>query len=141
MNALLKNEKTVKIIVFIGFALIALIFISDIFSDASVSKKNSAEKPVYEEYEDYEKRLEKKLCDAVSEIEGVGKLTVVITLDSLSENVYSDKGGAVRTVITPKVRGAAIICEGGGNIVVKEKVVELASKVLGVSTARICVTN
>jgi len=139
MNALLKNEKAVKIIVFIGFALVALIFLTDVFSAGSGKTKVSDAGPADLEQE-YEKRLEKKLADALSEIDGVGKLTVVITLDTLSENVYNDKGGAIKTVITPKVRGAAIICEGGGNIAVKEKVVELASKVLGVSTARICVT-
>jgi len=138
MSGLLKNEKAVKIIVFIGLALVALIFISDFFSGTSDKKQAVQPEPSFEEYE---KRLEKKLADAVAEIEGVGKLTVIVTLDSLSENVYSDKGQAVKTVITPKVRGAAIICEGGGNIIVKQKVVELTSKVLGISTARICVTN
>lgn len=138
MSGLLKNEKAVKIIVFIGLTLVALIFISDFFTSVSDKKQSAEPGPTFEEYE---KRLEKKLADAISEIDGVGKLTVIITLDSLSENVYSDKGQAVKTVITPKVRGAAIICEGGGNIMVKQKVVELTSKVLGISTARICVTN
>jgi len=136
----MKNEKTVNIIVLIGLILIALIFLSDFFSGVSGKKAKSQPEPE-PSYEEYEKRLEKKLADAVAEIEGVGKLTVIVTLDSLSENVYSDKGQAVKTVITPKVRGAAIICEGGDNIIVKQKVTELTSKVLGISTARICVTN
>jgi len=141
MSGLLKNDKAVKIIVFIGFALVALIFLSDIIggtTSGNSGKKSEEDSDVAER--EYEKRLEDKLYGAISEIDGAGKLTVVITLDSLSENVYTDKG-AIKTVITPKVRGAAIICAGGDNIIVKQKIVETASKVLGISSARICVTK
>jgi len=91
--------------------------------------------------EEYEKQLELKLEKAISAINGVGELTIVVTLDSLSETVYSDRGSGVRTVITPKVRGVAIICEGGDDIVTKQKIVELTSRVLGINTTRISVTK
>jgi stage III sporulation protein AG len=90
---------------------------------------------------EHEAQLEEKLKKAISAIDGVGELTIVVTLDSLSETVYSERGGGVKTVITPKVRGVAVICEGGGDIIVKQKIVELTSRVLGIGTTRISVTN
>ncbi|MCL2633895.1 MAG: hypothetical protein FWD34_05200 [Oscillospiraceae bacterium] len=137
-RALLKNDKAVKIIILGGVALVLLIFMSDFLSGTS---KNQTTQAVEVSYEQYEKRLEKKLSQALAEIDGVGEFTVIITLDSLSETVYSERGGAVKTVITPKVRGVAIICEGGDDIYVKQKIVEMTSKVLGIGTNKICVTN
>ena len=75
------------------------------------------------------------------ELDGVGELTIVVTLDSLSENVFSERGSGIKTVITPKVRGVAIICEGGDDVIVKQKIVELVSRVLGINTTKISVTN
>ena len=137
VKALLKNDRAVKTIIFAGVALILLIFMSDILSGTNKESEITNE-PAFEEYE---RRLERKLAGAVSEIDGVGELTVIVTLDSLSETIYAERGSGVRTVITPKVRGVAIICEGGGDIVVKQKIVELVSRVLGIGTNKISVTN
>ncbi|MCL2071664.1 MAG: hypothetical protein FWH07_05455 [Oscillospiraceae bacterium] len=142
------NPKAVKIIIYGGFALILLIFISEMFSGISGGRSpgNSAG-GLGEGFSegnsvtDYEKQLEKELERAISAIDGVGELTIMVTLDSISETVYSERGTGVRTVITPRVRGVAIICDGGGDIVVKQKIVELVSRVLGISTMRISVTD
>jgi stage III sporulation protein AG len=90
----------------------------------------------------YEKQLEEKLIRAIGAIDGVNEesLTIVVTLDSLSETVYSDRGSGVRTVITPKVRGVAVICDGGADAVVKQKIIEVVSRVLGINSTRISVT-
>ncbi|MCL1788772.1 MAG: hypothetical protein FWG33_00255 [Oscillospiraceae bacterium] len=142
LNSAFKNQKTVKIIVYGGFALILLIFISEMFSGISgTSGKNAnSGEDINISAGDYETQLEKELERAVSAINGVGELTIMVTLDSLSETVYSERGSGVRTVITPKVRGVAIICEGGDDIIVKQKIVELVSRVLGIATTRISVT-
>jgi stage III sporulation protein AG len=142
VKALLKNEKAVKIILLAAFALIVLFFLSDWFSGTSGKPQPAGiESESGIGVEEYEKRLEQKLEKAVSAINSVGELTIAVTLDSLSETVYSERGTAVKTVITPKVRGVAIICEGGGDIFVKQKIVELVSRLLGISTTKISVSN
>jgi stage III sporulation protein AG len=134
---LIKNEKTVKLIIYGGFALIMLFLLSTMFPSSETEEIEGKVDTVSE----HEAQLEEKLKKAISAIDGVGELTIVVTLDSLSETVYSERGGGVKTVITPKVRGVAVICEGGGDIIVKQKIVELTSRVLGIGTTRISVTN
>lgn len=146
LKGLLKNPKAVKWVVYGGLALLMLFFLSEVFggsgggnSAGKLSEINEAAK-----VEEYEKRIENELERAVSAVKGVGRregITIMVTLDSLSETVYSEKGSTVKTVITPKVRGVAIICEGGGDIVVKQKIIELVSRVLGINSTKISVTD
>ncbi|MCL1866652.1 MAG: hypothetical protein FWF82_04510 [Oscillospiraceae bacterium] len=141
LRTLFKNEKAVKAIIFGAFLLIILVFVSDLASGTGKSPKSGTVMSQEVDFEVYEKQIEQKLRTAISAIDGVGDLTVAVTLDSLCETVYSDKGTNVRTVITPKVRGVAIVCDGGGNPVVKQKVIELVSRMLGIGSTKISVTN
>jgi stage III sporulation protein AG len=141
-KTLLKNPKVVQAVLLGVCGLVVLFFLSDMTSGVNNSSGgNQANIESSKSVEEYEKLLEQKLERAISAIDGVGELTIVVTLDSLSETVYADRGTGVRTVITPRVRGVAIICEGGGDIIVKQKIVELTSRVLGINTTRISVTN
>jgi len=139
MKPLLKNEKAVKTLVIGGVALVMLFFLTNLFSSEPQGKVESSVSTVTE----HEQQLEEKLHKAISAIDGVNEseLTIIVTLDSLSETVYSERGTGVKTVITPKVRGVAIICEGSADVIVKQKIVELTSRVLGINTTRISVTN
>ena len=140
-RALMKNPKAVKLIIYAVLALIVLVFLSEIFSDDAKSKNTTSAESETNSFSNYESQLEKELERAISAINGVGELTIMVTLDSLSETVFAEKGTGVKTVIMPKVRGVAIICEGGDDIIVKQKIVELVSRVLGISTTRISVTQ
>ncbi|MEG2434810.1 MAG: stage III sporulation protein AG [Ruthenibacterium sp.] len=41
----------------------------------------------------------------------------------------------------PEIKGVAVVCEGGGDIVVEKRITELVAVVLGLSSNRICVTK
>ncbi|MCL1831773.1 MAG: hypothetical protein FWG45_02545 [Oscillospiraceae bacterium] len=141
LRALLKNEKAIKAIVLGSAGLILLYFISSSFSGGNASRKtesDTVEHLTMSELE--EQRLEQKLERAISAIDGVGELTIVVTLESLSETVYAERGSGVRTVIAPKVRGVAIVAEGASNPVVEQRIVELTGRLLGINTTRINVT-
>ncbi|MCL2077094.1 MAG: hypothetical protein FWH08_01655 [Oscillospiraceae bacterium] len=129
ISALLNNEKAVKLIVAVGFAVIALILLSDLFSWSEKYDKHekSTESALTLDAASYTEQLEIQLCDIISQIRGVGRVKVMVTLENLDETV-------------PRVRGAAVVCEGGDDIFIKQKVVETVSKVLGISTARVSVT-
>ena len=43
------------------------------------------------------------------------------------------------SVKAPQVRGVIVVCDGGDNIAVKEKVINAVSGVFGISTTRISV--
>lgn len=134
---LMKNDRAIKIIVAAGLIVIVLIFLSD-FLDFGGTAENAAN--TGDDSAAYAAELEEKLVALISEIEGAGRVKIMITLETSDENVYSAKETAVTTVKAPVVRGVAVVCEGGGDVLVKSKIVETVSKVLGISTARVCVT-
>lgn len=106
---------------------------------------------------EYQQQLEKRLAELISQIDGAGKCIVMITLESGEEKVYAtdtlsgqtqsqsthvllDDGSALeQTVYLPKVSGAAVICDGGGDIRVAARVTELLGALLDIPSNRICV--
>jgi len=122
-----KNEKFIKISLAAGFGIIMLILLSELFSFSSsnVGSRNTATTEI--DPAAYSAELEERLAVLISEIQGVGKVSVMLTLESLDTSV-------------PRVRGAAIVCEGSDDIFIKQRVLETASKVLGITTARVSVT-
>lgn len=62
-----------------------------------------------------------------------------------NEHILYDSGEGktplIETQTQPEVRGVAIVCEGGDDITVVQRITELVSVVLGLSTNRICVTK
>lgn len=64
------------------------------------------------------------------------------------ENVYvtlKNKDGSEEVVllkqIMPKIRGVLVVCEGGGDSVVREKITQAVSGVLNISSSKVYVTN
>lgn len=119
----------------------------------------------------YAYALEERLTSIISRIEGVGETKVMVTLESSSEDIYlhnydygenvepsgksnieqkdeyvivedknGEKGIVVR-VAQPKVRGVAVVCEGGGSQVVKSRITETVTALLDISAARVSVSE
>ena len=105
----------------------------------------------------YRQQLEQQLSDLIAQVEGSGKTTVMITLESGEETIYAldtlsgqtqeqqthvllDDGTALaQTVCTPRVCGVAVVCEGGGDVRVAARITELVGALLDVPSNRICV--
>ena len=88
-----KSELRVRLLLTVGFAAIALLFISDfIGSDA---KKTSAEPASYtaanEDYDEYTARLESRLTELISSVDGAGRTKVMVTLECGTEYVYASQ--------------------------------------------------
>ncbi|NCC06882.1 MAG: stage III sporulation protein AG [Clostridia bacterium] len=161
---ILKKKNTLFII---GLAGILLIFMSDFFASDKKAVKSESDTVSSEEYTN---QLEAKLITLIESVDGAGKAKVMITLESESESIYaknethetqtdeasssesyksehviiSASGGdapLVETVLSPEIKGVAVVCEGGDDISVTKRIVDLTSVVLGLSTNRICVTK
>ncbi len=171
---LFREEKVKKIVIALGIAGIALIFISNFFAgktggnnarDSTASAESSGE------LSEYKRSIENSLRDIISKIDGAGRTEIFLTLDNGSENVYalnrfedknggedrseesakseyfslrsSDGGeaGMLLKVMEPEVRGVVVVCEGGGDAVTKERVLEAVTKSLNISSARVCITK
>ncbi len=137
IKELFQSEKKIKIIFIIGAIFILLIALSGLGG----SKKEEAGDYLfnYDKQGRYEKSLESKLSDVLSKIEGIGNINIMITLESSEENIYSDNDNEPSSIKTPLVRGVIVVCDGGDNIIVKEKVINAVSGVFGISTTRVSV--
>lgn len=59
----------------------------------------------------------------------------------LIEDDNGRRKALLKTTLEPTVKGAVIVCEGGDDIIVKERVTEAVKAALNVSSTRICVTK
>lgn len=112
--------------------------------------------------------LEADLCSLLGAIEGVGDVRVMLRTASSGETVYAantdaaaetrdaqtskkeknsvvivknaqGETGLVAKTTLPAVTGAAVVCEGGGDPVVRERVTETVRALFGLSTNHISV--
>ena len=99
----------------------------------------------------------------IESIKGAGRAEVYITYESENETVYAmnvdeksdgndihikseyiitdDESGLVLKVLHPKVRGVAVVCQGGNDPVVKEKIYSVISALFDISTNKISVAD
>ena len=120
------------------------------------------------ETDSYKKQIEKELKSVLSQIKGVGECEVMVTVEGTTEYVYAEnltkstdnngdrtsdryeneivitdndgkKEALVKKVIKPQICGVVIVCEGGGDIKINERVLKAVSTALGISSSKICV--
>ncbi len=162
-----KGDKRLKLIMIAGVVGVVLLLFSGLTGDDSGPAQESVSINVG--VEEYTKALEKELGDILSEIDGAGKCSVMITMDCGIETIYateqessqqsSDKGESrdesvnyvilgtssngkqalVIKEIQPKVRGIIIVCEGGGNSKVKMNIINAVSSAFDISSTKISV--
>lgn len=103
----------------------------------------------------YERELEKRIAELCKSVKGVSNVTVAVSLEGGFEYVYAkDLDGKIVTVgsgssasgiilkkETPKIAGVGIVCSGGGDENVKNRLISLVSAAYGVGTNRIFVTE
>lgn len=147
LHAALADEKQrVNLLVCTGLAGLVLLGVT-----AWLPAGNSTQSPQTVQTDtaaDYATQLESRLTALISRVEGAGKTAVMVTLESGSESIYAtdtDADGAsthvllgsgradglVETVQMPQVLGVAVVCEGGGNAAVQNRVTALVETLTG----------
>ncbi len=140
LTEVLKSEKGIRIIFIAGITLIVIIFLLSFFNGKNKSDSLAEKENILFEIDEYESKLEKKLTEIIEKIEGTSDIHVMITLEKTEESIYGGKTSDISAIVTPIIRGVVVVCKGGENAVVREKVSEAVCKALGVSAARVCVT-
>lgn len=145
---------------------IILIVISSFGSDKKHEAEESTKADSGFSEEEYGAKLETKIEEMVSSLYGAGRSKVIITLDCDYETVYARDGsyskndlssdeeseyiiidsderedGLVLKTVTPKVRGVAVLCEGGNNPVVVQSIIDMLSALLDIGTSNISVSK
>ena len=131
---LLTDGKAKKLIIICGIIGIGLIFLSGFFDG---SKNDNVSFSV----SDYKEQTQKALGEMLSEVEGVGDNTVLLTIENSVEGVYLQNSSTKTKEIEPKIRGVVVACEGGDDSVTVETVNEIITKSLNISSAKVCVTK
>lgn len=149
-----------RFVIFAGIAAIALLFLSTVIPERSSAQEQGS---FSEDTSALEQELEKRLTDIISQIDGVTSPQVMVTLDRTSERVYAEevkssssgdsqsaenspalngsKDALEKSVILPRVRGVAVVCGGAENVLIREKVVNTAARVLDIGVSQVYVTN
>lgn len=151
-----KNNKSVYFIFLLGALGILLITLSDLFPEKSNENGNPDTENRFESY-NQEEILENRIEEIISKISGAGKTSVMVTFDSSKEYFYAkdssedsnpeekkreyefvvieDNDGEKPIVIKSeeaKIRGVLVICEGGDNPSVREKIIEALCALLDI---------
>lgn len=108
------------------------------------------------------RNTEARLEELLKNIDGVGDVRVMITAGSSGEYVYavssrsdsdrkeqdyvvlkkgSEEEALIQNVLSPKITGVVVVCEGGGRDKVREEVYNTVSAVLGVGSGKIYVAQ
>ncbi len=151
------TEKTTIYLIIASLAVILLIFMNGFESDETEEISDDYVVPnVDTQFSD---SLCKQLEEIVSKIEGVGDVSVMLTMEGSSSIVYvediekadlekktetviiGNKEALIERIDCPKVKGVLVVCTGGEDINVKEKVINAVSTVLNISSNRVYVTN
>ena len=168
---LFSGENGKKILIFGAAAVMILLLLSTVTGGGS--KTASREKTeVIEDASKIEQSLEQRLEKLLEKIDGVGSVSVMVTLDRSSQQVYekdeksqtdiksTSDGGTENTaretevvlagsskeplltgVVQPKVRGAAVVCSGASDPVIREKVTYTVAKALNIGISKVYVTD
>ncbi|MBQ7638641.1 MAG: hypothetical protein IJS90_07055 [Clostridia bacterium] len=111
-----------------------------------------------------ERELEQRAERLLSGVDGVGKVKILITVESVSEDIFAQdeqrdvdsgksseeyvivdekgsKTGLRIKTLSPAVKGIAVCCEGGGNANVRGEVTKLMCAAFGVGANRVYVSK
>ncbi len=166
LTALFTNMGSIKLVVILGLAGMVLIMLSEVFSGGK-SENDTTDNPLSaDSYTAFSDDTEERLKNTLESIEGVGKTEVMITFGGTSEYVYAkeekrrsgekdksaedeyvligsggDKQALLQKILSPEIKGVAVVCEGGDSSVVKERIYSTVSALLGLTADKIYVTK
>ena len=164
----ISGDKRIKFIIFLGAVGVFLLIISGLFSSGA-SNKGAETVTLSVDVSEYTREIEKSLREIISDIDGAGKCSVMVTLDCGVETVYAEdvdlnsdvsdgresskesrelvtlngssstKEAVVIKEIQPRVRGVIVVCEGGGNPGVKMNIINAVTSAFDISSTKVSV--
>lgn len=155
MFSKIKEIKGIGILALLLVIGILMILLGGYFSEKG--KKEVSENVGSFSYSEYEKDIEERISEIVSEIGGISEVSVMVTLESTSSYLYAensndenseyvtvrDKDGNESGVIisenAPGIRGVAVVCSGGDVPEKRLEIIRLVCALLGIPQNRVYV--
>ena len=132
LKSMLDSKKIRNIIIVVGLIGIGLIFLSNWVDFGSLTSGKGDEAF---SVKTYSTNIENDLQTVISKTE------VLLTMENSVEYVYLDNSTTKTKEIEPLIRGVLVVCEGGDDPVVVERVTDAVTKALDISTAKVCITK
>lgn len=155
----LKSDKKSLIIIVVGLVGVLMIMLSG-GDDGKNTQPQVNDNTILTETQ-----LADEVENFIENIEGAGKTKVILSFEAYEETVYAEnvderyshdeekdinseyviidngagEDGLKLKVISPKIRGVAVICQGGDQPIVKEQIVSALSALFNISTNKISV--
>lgn len=150
-----------KLMIAIGLIVMVMLVFTD-FSGGNDKKKMSDVDADFTTADHYVECAENRLSEVLMTIEGVGKAKVLVNIASTEEYVYAEefkqgsssteneivvidsssgKEALIKKVKIPEISGIVIVCEGGDDPKVCEKVYKAVSTALKIPSSRIYVAE
>ena len=151
-----KNRTSLAVVV--GVLAMLLLLLSELLPGGT-TQKVAASAAQTATVSQYQAQLEQQLEELISQLQGAGHTTVMVTLSTGEETVYAvdtqtgdmqqqethvllqDGSALAETTYLPQVCGAAVVCDGGGDIRVAAQITELVRALLDLSANRIVVAQ
>ena len=114
----LKNIKWQRAAIAAGILGIALIFLSNFSGAFSLGEDDKFSVTTYST------QIEGDLETVIGKIQGAGKTKVLLTMENSVEYVYLGESSTKTKEIQPLIRGVLVVCEGGDEPVVVERVTD-----------------
>ncbi len=164
------NKKLIPVI-FLLVSGVVLLLVSELFANGETASAQLTPTTSSTDIQQYSEKLEERLTSIISSIDGAGATRVMVTVESGSEDIYlhdfdygenvdvsgknsferkdeyviidgsSGEQGIVVRRAEPKVRGVAVVCEGGGSETVRAQIIEAVTALLDISSARVSVAK
>lgn len=165
------TDKKLSAVVILLVSGVVLLCVSEFGAENKTAFVQSEETTECTEISDYSEQLENRLVSIISSIDGAGTTKVMVTLENSGEDIYlhdSDYGeniepsgkntveqkdeyvivdgssgeqGIIVRRSEPKIRGVAVVCEGGGSEYVRAQVIQTVTALLDISSARVSVAK
>ena len=105
--------------------------------------------------EQYKRELTEEIEALCSRVDGVGRVTVLVSLEGGYEYVYAkdadgdcisigsggNKQAVVENILPPNLMGVGIVCDGGKDAATRAALTELLSAALGIGANKIYITS
>jgi stage III sporulation protein AG len=136
------------------FAALALVGVVLLIFGGSEKKETPTSADNGSDLVKYSKEVEAKILELCSKVEGVRNVSVAVSFESGFEYVYATDGDKTLTVgsgsnesavrVTekpPTISGVGIVCTGGGDPRIQQKLINLISAAYGISSNKIYITE
>lgn len=135
-------------------ALFGILGVSLLIFSGSYEKSEPTLNEDKNRFSEYKSEVEAKILELCSRVEGVDDVSVAISFESGFEYVYATDGdktltvgnGSAESAVTvtekpPTISGIGIVCKGGGNPRIQQKLINLISAAYGISSNKIYIAE